>query len=339
MGFSNQERINMNSKALSANVIDANPIAQWYETRNPFAFLLSGNKILTQLALIPSASSLAVARSNASSNPTLISDLSQTGSAVRLTPVAGTNNSTYIAYTTYNDTSSAILDNWLQPQLIPQSNGSASIGYSIILYDGNPATTGSEVTTTDGTTGTGQNKSVGWVWNYAGGLLLLSDDFKGSVSDPYVMGFRYIGSNANDATSNNQSTVNEYVADESISIGDCIRFVTSSDSGLTAGRIIKSSATNVASGEVVGIAKTSGSQGSTIQVVSMGRANVKFSSAPASTLNGQTVFLSTASGQGTTTPPSSAGNSVVKLGKITGADNSTTTPLCLIDIDQIIIIG
>ena len=61
MGFSNQERINLNSKALAASVIDANPVAQWYETRNPFAFLLSGTKILTQLSLIPDASSLAVA--------------------------------------------------------------------------------------------------------------------------------------------------------------------------------------------------------------------------------------------------------------------------------------
>ena len=61
MGFSNQERINLNSKALAANVIDANPIAQWYETRNPFAFLLSGTKILTQLSLIPAASSLSAA--------------------------------------------------------------------------------------------------------------------------------------------------------------------------------------------------------------------------------------------------------------------------------------
>jgi hypothetical protein len=222
MGFSNQERINLNSKALAANVIDANPIAQWYETRNPFAFLLSGTKILTQLSLIPAASSLSVAQSNAAANPTIISDLSLTSSAVRLTAVAGTNNSTYIAYSVYNDASSTVLDNWVQPQLIPQSSGAASIGYSIILYDGDPATTGVQVTTTDGTTGTGQSKTVGWIWNYAQGILLLSDDFKGSVSDPYVMGFRYIGTNANDAATS-QNTINNYIADETIVIGEALR--------------------------------------------------------------------------------------------------------------------
>lgn len=339
MGFSNQERINLNSKALAASVIDANPIAQWYETRNPFAFLLSGTKILTQLSLIPSASSLAVARTNASNNPTLISDLSQTSSAIRLTPVAGTNNSTYIAYATYNDPTSGILDNWLQPQLIAQSNGAASIGYSIVLYDGDPATTGTQITTTDGTTGTGQNKSVGWIWNYAGGLLLLSDDFKSSVSDPYVMGFRYIGTNANDSASNNQSVVNEYVADETIAIGDALRFVTSSDSGLTPGRVIKSSATDSSDAECIGIAKSSGSQGDTIQVVSDGRANVLFSSAPNSSQNGQRVYLSTTDGEATLTAPSGSGNSVVSLGRLQGADGSTSTPICLISIKEIITLG
>ena len=159
MGFSNQERINLNSKALAANVLDANPIAQWYESRNPFAFLLNGTKILTQLSLVPSAASLAIARTNATNNPTIISDLSQTSSAIRLTAVAGTNNSTYIAYSTYNDPSSSILDNWLQPQLIPQSSGAASIGYSIVLYDGDPSGSGTQVTTTDGTTGNGAKQN------------------------------------------------------------------------------------------------------------------------------------------------------------------------------------
>jgi len=338
MGFSNQERINLNSKALAANVLDANPIAQWYESRNPFAFLLNGTKILTQLSLIPAASSLAVARTNASNNPTIISDLSQTSSAVRLTPVAGTNNSTYIAYTTYNDPTSAILDNWLQPQLVPQSSGAASIGYSIVLYDGDPATTGTQITTTDGTTGTGQNKTVGWIWNYAQGILLLSDDFKGSVSDPYVMGFRYIGTNANDAATS-QNNISEYVADESIAIGDILRFVTSSDSGLTAGRVIKSSSTTADDGECIGVANTSGVQGDTIQVVTAGQINIKFSTAPLTTDNGKTIYLSTTSGEATLTPPTSSNNAVVRLGKLNGANGSTSTPQCLLRIEFVIVLG
>lgn len=338
MGFSNQERINLNSKALAANVLDANPIAQWYESRNPFAFLLNGTKILTQLSLIPSASSLAVARTNATNNPTIISDLSQNASAVRLTAVAGTNNSTWIAYSTYNDPSSGVLDNWIQPQLISQSSGAASIGYSIVLFDGDPSSGGTQVTTTDGTTGTGQNKTVGWIWNYAQGILLLSDDFKSSITDPYVMGFRYIGTNANDAATT-QSVINQYVADETIATGEILRFVTSSDVGLTEGRVIKASATNLDDGECIGIANTGGSQGDTIQVITSGDASVLFGSIPSTTDNGKTVYLSTTDGEATLTAPNSSGNSVVKLGKLQGADGSSSTPNCLIDIDHIIILG
>ena len=336
MGFSNQERINANTKALQANVIDANSIAQWYESRNQFAFLLNGNKILTQLSSVPSASSLSAARTNASNNPTIISDLSQTGSAIRLTAVAGTNSTTYIAYSTYNDASSAVLDNWIQPQLISQSNGAPSIGYSIILYDGDPATTGVEVTTTDGTTGTGQTKTVGWIWNYATGILLLAEDFKSSVSDPYVLGFRYIGTNANDAAAGTTVT---FTADETISAGDLIRFVTSSDSGLTAGRVIKSSATTENDADCIGVAKTGGNQGDTITASTTGNASISFSSPPSSSSNGSTVFLSTTSGLASLVAPSGSGETVVRIGKLFGADGSSSAPNCTLNIETIITLG
>ena len=133
--------------------------------------------------------------------------------------------------------------------------------------------------------------------------------------------------------------VSSYVADESISVGDMLRFVTSSDVGLTAGRVIKSSATTEASGEVIGVAKTSGVQGDTIQVTTNGNANITFSSAPASSSNGQTIYLSTTSGEATLIAPSASGNSVVKLGKLQGADGVSTAPNCLLRIDPIIILG
>ena len=170
MGFSNQERINMNSKALAAAVIDASAASQWYESRNAFSFVMNGDNVLTEFASIPAASSLSAARSNASSNPAVISDLSQTSAAIRLTAVAGTNNSTWIAYSTYNDASSGALKNWIQPQLIPQASGAVSNGYAIVLYDGDPDGDGTEVTTTDGTTGTGENKTVGWIFQYGTGI-------------------------------------------------------------------------------------------------------------------------------------------------------------------------
>ena len=86
----------MNSKALAAAVIDANATAQWYESRNGFSFIINGDTVLTEFSSIPAAGSLAAARTNATNNPALISDLSVVGSAVRLTEVAGSDNSTYI---------------------------------------------------------------------------------------------------------------------------------------------------------------------------------------------------------------------------------------------------
>lgn len=333
MGFSNQERINMNSKALAAAVIDANPVAQWYETRNAFSFLVNGNRVLTEFSSIPAAANLAAAQANASANPTLIQDKSLTTDAIRLTAVAGTNNSTYIAYSTYNDASSSVLDNWIQPQLIPQTSGAPSIGYAIVLYDGDPASGGTQVTTTDGTTGTGQNKTVGWIWQYSSGILLLSDDFKSSVSDPYVMGFRYIGATASSGATTASSLESTFVADESIAIGNPVRIATSSDTGFTVGRVINSIASSFLGSEIVGIAKISAVQGDSVTVVTSGETSVKFASAPASASNGQNVYLDTVSGQATLTAPSGS-NYITKIGKLKGANGSTATPICVLNIQE-----
>jgi hypothetical protein len=338
MGFSNQERINFNSKALAASVVDANPVNQWYETRNPFAFMLDGQKILLELASIPAAANIGAARTNATNNPTLISDLSQNADAVRLTLVGGTNNSTYIAYTTYNDTTSPLLDNWLQPQMVLQGSGAASIGYAIQLYDGDPAGAGTLVTTTAGTTGTGQNKSVGWIWNYASGLLFLSDDFKATISNPYVVGFRYIGRTA--LNIGQASTVGDsYIADETIAVGESVRFVTSSDGGgLTPGRIVKANASTINGSGVIGVAISAATQGNSINVVYEGKISVLFGSNPAASSNGQQVYLSTVSGKATLTVPTSNA-SVVLMGRLQGATGSTNLPNVVLRIKELVTLG
>lgn len=199
MGFTNQERINFFTKALAAGVVDANSVAVWYETFFPFSFILDAEQVWTQLGTVRQypAANLAAAQANAAGPLAgIVEDRSAAASAVRLTLVAGTNNSTYAAYSTYNDPSSALLRNWLLPQLIPQASGAPSNGYSIALYNGNPNAGGVLISTSAGTTGTGVNKSVGWIFNYANGLLFLSDDFKSSITDPYIVGFRYIGTTA-----------------------------------------------------------------------------------------------------------------------------------------------
>lgn len=208
MGFSNQERINLVTKALAAGVLDANEAAVWYETLFPFAFTLGADKVWTQLDAIRSnpAANLAAAQANAAGALAgIVEDLSDPVDAVRLTQVPGTNQKTYAAYSTFGDVSSSVLDNWVQPQQSPQASGTPSNGYSIRLFNGDPNAGGVEILTTDGTTGTGANKTVGWIWNYANGLLLLSVDFftetgisPGTV-DFYVSGFRYIGTTAGGA--------------------------------------------------------------------------------------------------------------------------------------------
>ncbi len=54
MGFSDQERINLNSKVLAAGVIDANDVSQWYESKFPNEFISDGAKVWVQFPLLRS---------------------------------------------------------------------------------------------------------------------------------------------------------------------------------------------------------------------------------------------------------------------------------------------
>jgi len=346
MGFSNQEAINLNFASLAAGVIDANSRAVWFEKQFGFSFILGADTVWTQIASIPAAGNLATARTNASSNPTLISDLSQNADAKRLTLIAGTNNSTYACYSTYNDTSSGLLKNWLLPQLVPQASGAPSNGYAINLYDGNPASGGTLISTTDGQTGTGSTKQVGWIFNYALGLLLLSDDFftrtgiTPGAFDPYVVGFRYAGNTAGTGATAAQRTSSDVVADEAIAEGAVLRFVTSSDVGLTPGRVVNANASTEANGDVAGIAlAAAAAQGDALTMATSGEASILFGSSPASTDNGKRVYLSTTSGEATLTPPSAANNIVYQLGKLKGGNGSDTTPSVVLNLNEIMVIG
>ena len=338
MGFSNQERININSKALLGNVIDANSVAQWYESKFPFQFIINPTSVFMELSSIPIASSLAQARTNATNNPTLLQDLSQNTSAIRLTALAGTNGTTYVAYSVYNDSSSAVLNNWLQPQLIQQSNGSPSIGYAINLYEGDPNSGGTLIATTDGTTGTGSSKTVGWIFNYVNGMLLLSESFKSSVTNPYIVGFRYIGKTGSHSLTAEQ--VNDtYVADQTLAIGDLVRFVTSSDVGLTEGRVIKSQNTTDQNSEVFGVCTSGATQGNLINVATFGKANVTFGSAPLSSDRGKSVYLSSTLGNATLTIPSGSGQTIFKIGKLATANGSDVTVLVTLNVEFVIKLG
>jgi len=203
VSFSEIDRINLVTKSLAAGVIDSNSLSQWYETVFPFTFLLNADKILVELETVRQypASTIAQARTNATQIPNILQDLSQPINAIRLTEVIDTNGTTWAAYETYNDYSSAVLGNWLQPQLVPQANGLPSNGYGILLYNGDPNTGAVPISTTKYISGVGASRSVSWFFNYSNGLLLLSEDFvagEGVGFDPYIVGFRYVGETAQD---------------------------------------------------------------------------------------------------------------------------------------------
>ena len=153
MGFSGQEGLNLANKVLQGGVIDANPTAVWYETFFANNFIVDASSVWTALATIRQhpASTRATAQQNVAGPLSgLVEDRTAFASAVRLTQVAGTNSSTWAAYSTHGNPSSTLLKNWLLPQLVPQASGAPSNGYAISLYNGNPAAGGTLVTTTDG---------------------------------------------------------------------------------------------------------------------------------------------------------------------------------------------
>lgn len=196
MSFTNQEKLNSYSQILQASVVGS-PRQAWYESQLLFESAVISDQVfdkedfnkLKSLA----APNITAARNNALLEPGIISDISQPINAVRLTPVPGTNGTVYAALAVYNDFTSERLKLWIQPQMIPQNSGLPSNGYAIRLFNGNPNSGGTEITTTQGTSGTGLNKSVGWIPVASAGILLLSESFASSVTDPWWMGFRYIG--------------------------------------------------------------------------------------------------------------------------------------------------
>ncbi len=199
MGFSSNEVNRLVFKVQAGNVIDASSGKFWYESIFPNNPALLADRVLTQfdqVKLYPAAN-LAAAQSASTTLPSIIEDRSS--SIIRLTQAVSGENNTWVAYATYSVPSSGILDLWIQPQRVPQSNGDPSAGYEIALYSGDPSSGGVYISTTVGQSG----GEVGWVFNYDMGLLFLANDLVNTIQsdtstypsglDFYIQGFRYIG--------------------------------------------------------------------------------------------------------------------------------------------------
>lgn len=204
MSFSNQARINAAFDVLLAGVLGSSSSA-WFEKNIYVDMMVDGDMVLdaNDLSTVRGypAGTLTQARTNAAAIPTLIEDKSLVTDALRLTEVPGTNGQVWAAYSTYGDLTSARYKRFLQPQMIPKSDGTPSAGYVTRVYEGDPNSGGTEITTTDGITGTGENKSVTWVWHNGAGVLLVAPDFVSSITNPYITYFRYIGKTIMDTLS------------------------------------------------------------------------------------------------------------------------------------------
>jgi hypothetical protein len=201
MAFSPDQVLKLAGNVLAAGTLDSSG-SNWYETRNPNSFIIDPETIWSDLPLMKDfyASNFTEAVNNAVSNPEYFEliGINPDGSfnddtAIRLTPIAGTNNATYIAYNEFNNPSSGVRKNWILPHLLPRPSGAPSNAYQATIWSG-PPSDGNKILTSTGNDGT-------WVshfWNAAGGLLLISpNDAPPSASFPnttlYVTGIGYAG--------------------------------------------------------------------------------------------------------------------------------------------------
>ena len=206
-GFSINEVNKLTFKVQAGGVIDASAGKRWYESTLAFEpNVKATERILTQYQSIPPAATVSAAQSAAAANPTIIQDDSNPSNAIRLTQVYNLNNSTFVAYNTYNDPTSGFRRDWILPASRPQASGQPSDGYKITLWSGDPAGAPGSFAQVYPTLGQGsQPEYVGWVFNYDQGLLFISDYLQTLIADPnyaflfpdgfnfYITGFRYIG--------------------------------------------------------------------------------------------------------------------------------------------------
>jgi hypothetical protein len=119
------------------------------------------------------------------------------------------------------------------------------------------------------------------------------------------------------------------VAGEALSTGEALYLDTSG----TPGEILKAQATTLPAADAIGVAKAGVSSGASVTVYTFGNVPVRFALAPPASAKGSRVYLDAGTaGLATLTPPSTAGTSVVLLGRLTGANGVTVTPTVLLNI-------
>jgi len=201
MGFSKEAVRRLTFKVQAANVIDANTNFVWYESRLENSPKITPDRILSQYAIVSSNAPSSVAdlqNKIATGNLNgIVENLAGTDASpiyTELTQAINNNDTTWVAYTTAGDRSSARLLNWINPSSVPQPNGTTSSAYGVQLYK-KSGTTYTEILASD-QQGTGADGEVAWVFNYDQGLLLLAPDLiatLGNIDGLFIRAYRYIG--------------------------------------------------------------------------------------------------------------------------------------------------
>lgn len=139
-------------------------------------------------------------------------------------------------------------------------------------------------------------------------------------------GTLFTSTNVQDAISevltSDLTSIKMFTSGEVLAVGDVLALNTS-------GEVILADS-SIASGnwQVVGVSKEAVAASAPVQVFTKSGSfpNVRFGSAPASSLNGSLVFLDTTTGQASVTPPATTGNTFFTIGTLNGANGVTTTP-------------
>ena len=148
--------------------------------KQPFAEAIPSPLVVPNSSLWNEAASIPA---TAPGSDTVQVKVYSTTSALRMTADATSSGQrAYIAYTTYNDTSSARLTNWIDTQF--------GASYLIKVYKGDPNSGGVALSAA----GSGSND--GWFFDYSAGVLNFNDtSVPSGVTDTniYIVGYRYTG--------------------------------------------------------------------------------------------------------------------------------------------------
>jgi len=191
--FSQEEKLNAAKKLANQVVGTENAgigIKPYYAEEFPWIPIIPPNKIWSQIDEISGATNESQAISVAAAIPSIVERVK-----VRLTSLNTSNNNAYVARSTYNNTSSNVLDNWIQPQLIRTITNDSSLGYSVNLYHGDPDSGGTLLPTNY----EGLDGEPSWEWYYSSGILVVAEDENTTYHTFYntnglwIQGFRYVG--------------------------------------------------------------------------------------------------------------------------------------------------